>query len=237
MMLPSVNAAKAVLVTRSCGIGLARVHMSSSSFRCQLAFLALVGCGARSEIADEPLPDASVVDVSLDVADALEPMEASVDVSAGASDGSQICCDDGFKKSGCQTCAASETCLSKAGTCITEVTECGPTTCMGCCITSTECSDGKEVGACGMQGQVCQTCTVDNSANYSSCIAQAGGGGVCAGGQTCGENCDGCCNGVVCTFGTSDTSCGFRTPCMACAPGESCVENTPTGGVCTAEHN
>ena len=136
-----------------------------------------------------------------------------------------LCCDDGIKKSGCQTCAAGQKCIAKMGTCVVASVKCGPSNCDGCCLDETTCADGREVGACGTHGQMCQTCSGKNG--YGACIPDDVGG-TCQGGDTCtpGNCISGCCSGNVCMVGDQDTLCG---------PGGACVDCTLRGGVCVNE--
>ena len=195
----------------------------------------VVACGARSEIAGESELGVDAgsgsdtgVDATLDVAhDAVaDAKDAAVDSPIDATPDGTLCCDLGFKQSGCQTCAADEQCWNKVGSCLHTVTNCGPWNCQGCCESATTCSDGREVGNCGNHGQLCQTC-IDSKNKVIACIADdAGNGGTCLGGPTCtDQNCHpgGCCNGNICALGDQDTLCGN---------GGACVDCTQNGGTC-----
>jgi hypothetical protein len=130
-------------------------------------------------------------------------------------------CQDCTKKGAGWGCK-SEVCLDLTGP------SCSPTNCSdGCCFGS-YCSSGTLSGACGTNGQPCDTC---NTMKGDYC-APTDGGGVCSSGPPCGPmTCAGCCYGDVCSVGTQDFACGTGgATCFDCLfMGEHCT----TGGVCS----
>ncbi|HEY1956876.1 MAG TPA: hypothetical protein VGH28_14750 [Polyangiaceae bacterium] len=196
--------------------------------RAWLGVAFLLGCGARTGIAGEP----DFLDASLDVAAVDAKVDATKDaiVSDAVIDAppAPLCCDEGLKLSGCQSCAAGEQCWNKAGTCERATQRCGPSNCDGCCLSDTLCADGREVGACGTHGQACQTCIKPGSTSYGTCVPDATGG-TCGGGDTCTKsNCfHGCCDGNTCMIGDQDTLCG--------SGGTACVDCVALGGLCKAD--
>jgi len=207
------------------------------------SWVLICACGARSEIAGTPIEgedDAAAADATLDVAhmDAAPHADASSDAADASLDAgvdSGLCCDLGFKQSGCQQCGTGDTCWEKIGSCGHDEPKCGPSNCEGCCLGATLCADGTEVGGCGNGGQLCQTC-FDSKNKLTACVKDdAGAGGTCAGGPTCTkQNCfEGCCNGDVCMVGNADTLCGFgAVVCADCAKlGGFC-----DAGVCQTPH-
>jgi hypothetical protein len=197
------------------------------------ALMFTFACGARSEIAgDEIGADAGGLDATIDAHDASAQDGGAGDVASDALKDAMpdaLCCDDGVKLSGCQTCAAGETCINKMGSCTQTVTNCGPSTCTGCCLGATLCADGITAGACGNHGQFCQTCIDTKTNKYSACIADdAGGGGTCLGGPTCTDaNCHagGCCSGDLCVLGDTNTLCGYGGTCVDCTQGGGTCKN------------
>jgi hypothetical protein len=196
------------------------------------AVVCLAACGARSEISGglEPTDGGIVIlDATIDVHDsgtADAPNDAAPDVV--------LCCDDGEKTNGCQTCSSGQTCLNKSGSCMTTVDDCGPSNCTGCCWNTTTCADGKTTGTCGNHGQLCQTCIAQNK--LIACVADGDGvGGTCLGGPTCtSDNCHGgCCNGPICVLGDQDTLCGHtQTACVDCTV----KDGTCNDGTCEYPH-
>jgi len=193
------------------------------------AITCVLACGARSEIAGDDFLDASTAaDVAIDIGNSTKDVGAGAhDASTDAAPDAALCCDDGLKVNGCQTCASGQTCISKMGSCVVTVTNCGPSNCNGCCLNATLCADGITAGACGNHGQWCQTCIDTKTNKYSSCIPDGDGlGGTCIGGPTCTpQNCgQGCCNGDICMFGIQDDLCGHS--------GVACADCAAQGGTC-----
>jgi hypothetical protein len=103
----------------------------------------------------------------------------------------------------CANCSAiGEACLSKpgfGGVC-SGTRACGPATCPGCC-EGNVCVSGNSASACGYAGSQCRDC---------ASLGETCQGQVCTGTQLCGpQNCPGCCEGDLCVFGGSSSSCGF----------------------------
>jgi hypothetical protein len=126
----------------------------------------------------------------------------------------------------CRTCAPDQACVN--GGCVTP-TQCGPSTCVGCCLGNT-CVGGGAVNACGSGGQACRTCTAN-----ATCVAN-----VC---QTNGP-CDatscpsGCCQGNQCQSGNDDSACGSGgSTCAACQPGTQCSAGTCQAGAACGPFN
>ena len=194
-----------------------------------VVYVVSLACGARSDISSYESGEAGAVeDATIDVAhDA--PTDASDDLVAEASSDAgpeaAPCCDLGMKLSGCQTCAAGDTCWNKVGTCMHTVPNCGPWNCDGCCEGNTACADGREIASCGTHGQMCQECYGAKDNTFVACVPGATGG-TCAGGPTCThKNCPmGCCNGDLCMLGDVDTLCGHG--------GDTCADCTKSSGYC-----
>jgi hypothetical protein len=127
----------------------------------------------------------------------------------------------GLGAEACQNCQSQgETCAN--GSCV-QMQGCGPQNCSGCCAGNT-CLPGNSSTACGIKGQQCASCTAIGEA--------CNGLGQCVGGQQCGPgNCGGCCEGNVCTSGSSGQACGFGgAQCQNCsALGDSCQNQTCVG--------
>jgi hypothetical protein len=134
-------------------------------------------------------------------------------------------CWPGNNNTYCRTHAVCGTC---GGSCVTGNCVGGPScdsaTCpFGCCMADGTCwTGGEDATHCGRMGQLCFSC----GPGYT-CDPNAGPFSVCT--VSCGpQNCQGCCNGGVCSTGTDPTSCGTSgNTCVQCAPGQSCV-----GGAC-----
>jgi hypothetical protein len=132
----------------------------------------------------------------------------------------------------CQNCSTAgfESCDPARRACVTNMAQCGPTNCTGCCA-GTTCVAGGAANECGSGGQACQSC----AANGLVCTAQQ-----CAPPTppSCGPaNCAGCCQGSVCMSGTNGAACGEKGgQCQDCgATGATCLSDGGAGGMCGAE--
>jgi hypothetical protein len=126
----------------------------------------------------------------------------------------------------CSVCQPGDFCK---GGCFHSQPNCGPSNCNGCC-EGPYCATGLNNNSCGVGGESCQNCVVGPPCQAS------GLGGACGGKQTCNQlNCRGCCMGIVCVDGMTDSACGSNgDDCKACASGESCQIVYPWGGACEA---
>jgi hypothetical protein len=128
----------------------------------------------------------------------------------------------------CQDCPASayESCDAVQHVCLTELEQCGPSTCVGCCVQNV-CYPGIDSPACGSGGQACASCTAAGLACAGQQCVTPCGPGTCAG----------CCAGNQCLAGTASTACGaLGGACANCAMvGAACTSSeAATGGVCTS---
>lgn len=103
---------------------------------------------------------------------------------------------------------------------------CGPTTCFGCCDSTTgQCVAGTVTSACGNGGYVCTACSGSQTCSGGQCSS---------GGTTCG-NCSGCCSGSTCVINTSERFCGTTgSACQACDPGEICANGICASAGCSS---
>jgi hypothetical protein len=130
----------------------------------------------------------------------------------------------------CVTCAAGDLCK---GSCIHQQPTCDSTDCVGCCAgAGSFCTPGTADNACGIGGQLCQSC--QPSQGQGQCAPQLDGGGICNSVQSCSPlNCSGCCDGKVCRPGNTLAQCGANgAVCVVCSAGQQCVAAAPQGGSC-----
>lgn len=139
------------------------------------------------------------------------------------------CCDEndecvqGTSNASCGSGgAACESCLDGA-MCVDQQCEtraaCGPDNCSGCCDAAGVCISSGALTACGIGGAACQDCTAINGATCTdgSCVS-----------PTCGQTCNGCCDGDTCIATASNAQCGASgNACMACPDDQTC-----TNGAC-----
>jgi hypothetical protein len=105
--------------------------------------------------------------------------------------------------------------------------------CAGCC-QGTVCKTGTSNSECGRNGAVCAACSGGKTCQSQVCGYYCGDGVctstppgtetqcVCA--QDCGS-CAGCCQGMVCNPGTSNSECGKNgAVCMSCSGGKTCQQ-------------
>jgi len=135
----------------------------------------------------------------------------------------------GFGGQPCESCQSfGETCQGQ--TCQAQ-TQCNAQNCgFGCCEGNT-CVPGDSSNACGFGGQPCQNCQAFGEA----CQGQTCQGQTQCNAQNCGF---GCCEGNLCTSGTSSGACGFGgSPCQNCqAFGEMCQGQVcSVVGTCNAQ--
>lgn len=148
--------------------------------------------------------------------------------SDGSCAGGQTLDACGMNGEACEQCPKDPNsyCNKPGPGCITQLAECTPQNCDGCCFLYPKpnfqfCSSGVHAKACGHNGEACQIC------GSGQCLAVSGGG-KCQGSPPCTpNNCSGCCAGNICAIGVQDIACG--TGGVVCADcdtnGKTCVGN------------
>ncbi len=142
----------------------------------------------------------------------------------------------------CKDCTAGgfTSCDAVDRACYSEMAQCGPANCKGCCVQNA-CFVGSDTTDCGSGGAACQSCAAGLACSGQECVA-----------PSCGpQNCAGCCIGTQCLFGTDTQACGrggekctdcgaSAAPCVAStadaggACGPACGPTTCPGGCCDA---
>lgn len=132
-------------------------------------------------------------------------------------------CVDGFADDACgsggiacETCFEGESC--DGGRCYEADSECGLTSCDGCCSAGV-CLAGTDESACGAVGSACRSCAVGTMCNENGrCVTDV---------RPCGpDTCDGCCLEGVCVSGKVVGACGVGgDACEVCAAGQHCSES------------
>jgi hypothetical protein len=142
------------------------------------------------------------------------------------------------------------------GLCVTLMTGQAPICCTGCIqrlkTGGYACMPGREVGACGTQGEACADCSGTNKCATYACVPEkfvcdtnaipdgmpcTDNSGVCTGGSCCPGCVDG--NGV-CQPGNTVSQCGVSSPqnglvkCKSCDDGNICNNDSCVSGVCAA---
>ena len=153
---------------------------------------------------------------------------------SGCCDANGVCQDPtaidacGIGGVACQFCLPGQACNS--GQCQT-TSGCGPANCVGCCQGNT-CLNGTDHDECGANGAACMSCTGGLVCNPLG----AKGGGQCSNGNSCGGQCNGCCDLFLeCQAGTSSTYCGAGAgPCGTCSG--SCTSGRCDGQKCDASN-
>lgn len=122
--------------------------------------------------------------------------------------------------------------------CSDETCICDVVTCPGGCCESEVCQ-GRSVSTCGIDGELCTTCSptrADTCSDLGEC--RCGANPACTVGQRCVDgtclcdttSCAGCCDGVICLSGNAVDSCGTGgIECIACPASDVC-----DGGVCSS---